>query len=83
MAQIARSSTQLGNLIQRQRKQRGLTQTELANLAGMRQELISKIERGHEGTKLSSLYALFAALDLELMVDTRSGRPHVDIEDIF
>jgi HTH-type transcriptional regulator / antitoxin HipB len=83
MPHIARSPTQLGNLIQRKRKQRGLTQTELANLAGMRQELISKIERGHEGTKLSSLYALFAALYLELMVDTRSGRPHVDIQDMF
>lgn len=83
MSHIARSPAQLGNLVQRQRKQRGLTQTELANLAGMRQELISKIERGHEGTKLSSIYALFAALDLELMVETRSGRPQVGIEDIF
>lgn len=49
----------------------------------MRQELISKIERGHEGTKLSSICALFAALDLELMVETRSGQPQVGIEDIF
>lgn len=83
MSHIARSPRQLGNIIQRTRKQRGLTQTDLANLAGLRQEMISKIETGHEGTKLSSIYALFAALDLELLIDTRSGRPAQGIEDIF
>lgn len=83
MPQIARSSRQFGNLIQRTRKQRGLTKTELANLAGLRQEMVSRIETGHEATKLSSIYALFAALDLELVVDTRSGRQAKDIEDIF
>jgi len=83
MPHIARSPRQLGNLIQRTRKQRGLTQTDVANLAGLRQEMVSKIETGHEGTKLSSIYALFAALDLELVVDTRSARPAQDIEDIF
>ena len=83
MSHIARSPKQMGNLIQRVRKQHGLTQTELANMTGLRQELISKIEGGHEGTKLSSIYSLFAALGLELMVDARQGNPSKDIEDIF
>ncbi|SMD08753.1 helix-turn-helix domain-containing protein [Novosphingobium sp. B1] len=83
MPHIARSPRQLGNIIQRARKQRGLTQTELAQLSGLRQEMISRIETGHEGTKLSSLYALFAALDLDLLVDTRGGKASKEIEDIF
>ena len=83
MSHIARSPRQLGNIIQRTRKQRGLTQTDLANLSGLRQEMISKIETGHEGTKLSSIYALFAALDLEVVIDTRSGRQATDIGDVF
>jgi HTH-type transcriptional regulator/antitoxin HipB len=83
MSHIARSPRQLGNIIQRARKQRGMTQTELAALSGLRQELISKIESGHEGTKLSSVYALFAALNLELVVEDRAGRPVKSIEDIF
>lgn len=83
MVHIARSPRQMGNIIQRTRKQRGLTQTDLASLTGLRQEMISKIETGHDGTKLSSIYTLFAALDLELVVDARSGRPVQDIEDIF
>ncbi len=83
MPHIARAPRQLGNIIQRARKQRGLTQTELAQLSGLRQEMISRIETGHEGTKLSSLYALFAALDLDLLVDTRGGKASKEIEDIF
>src|SRR3546814_8390243 len=69
MTQVARSPKQLGNLIQRARRQKGLTQTELAGLSGLRKELISKIEGGHDGTKLSSIYTLFAALGLDLLVD--------------
>jgi len=82
MADIARSPKQLGNIIHRARKQRGMTQTELANRTGLRQALISEIETGHEGTKMSTIYTLFAALDLELMVGTRSGSKK-NIEDIF
>jgi len=83
MGHIARSSRQLGAAIQRARKQKGMSQTELAGLAGLRQELVSKIETGQEGTRLSSIYALFAALDLEMVIDQRSGKSAPDIEDIF
>lgn len=83
MAHIARSSRQLGAVIQRARKQKGMSQTDLGGLAGLRQELVSKIETGQEGTRLSSIYALFAALDLEMIVDQRSGNSVPDIKDIF
>lgn len=83
MAHVARSARQLGAAIQRVRKQKGLSQTELARLSGLRQEMVSKIETGQEGTRLSSIYALFAALDLEMIVDQRSGRSVPDIADIF
>ncbi|MEM6890635.1 MAG: helix-turn-helix transcriptional regulator [Pseudomonadota bacterium] len=79
---IARSSKQLGNIIQRARKQRDWTQTELAQMAGLRQEMVSKIERGQDGTKLSSVYALLAALDLELVIETRS-KVKPEIADVF
>lgn len=83
MPNIARSPKQLGAAIQRARKQKGMSQTELARLAGLRQELVSKIETGQEGTRLSSIYALFAALDLEMVIDQRSGKSVPDIEEIF
>jgi len=83
MSHIARSPKELGNIIRRTRRARELTQTELAGLAGLRQELISKIESGHEGTKLSSIYALFAALGLELVIEKRTSGVVKDIEEIF
>lgn len=83
MHHIARSPKQLGSVIQRVRKQRGMSQTELAHLAGLRQEMVSKIETGQDGTRLSSIYALFAALDLEMAIDQRSRSSAQDIEDIF
>lgn len=83
MSQIVRSSVQLGNIIRRARRNRGWTQSELADHAGLRQELVSKIETGHEGTKLSTIHAIFAALSLDLVVETRNARQAADIEDIF
>ncbi len=83
MSQIVRSSAQLGNIIRRARRNRGWTQSELADHAGLRQELVSKIETGHEGTKLSTIHAIFAALSLDLVVEARNARQAADIEDIF
>lgn len=83
MSLIIRSSKQLGNIIRTKRRQRGITQTQLAGLTGLRQELISKTETGHEGTKLSTVFALFGALGLELAVEMRTSGAAKDIADIF
>ncbi|MBU6166774.1 MAG: helix-turn-helix domain-containing protein [Alphaproteobacteria bacterium] len=82
MPTLIRSARQLGNLIQRTRRQRGLNQSQLADLAGLRQEMVSAIERGHDGTKLATLHALLAALDLDLLVDQRNSGPD-DMADLF
>lgn len=83
MSVLARSPKQLGLLIQRHRKRRGLSQSELADLAGLRQEMVSKIERGQPGSRLSSIYALLTALDLEMTVQARTKSAPDDIADIF
>lgn len=81
--QIIRSPSQLGAIIRGARRDLGWTQSQLADLSGLRQELISKIETGHESTKLSSLHALFGALGLDLVVEKRSTGKTLDIGDIF
>jgi HTH-type transcriptional regulator/antitoxin HipB len=83
MSALARSPKQLGLLIQRHRRDRGLSQSELADLAGLRQEMVSKIESGQPGSRLSSIYALLAALDLEMTVQPRTKSAQDDIADIF
>lgn len=83
MHQIVRSPKQLGTIIRRERHYRGWTQSDLAALSGLRQEFISRIETGHEGAKLSTIYVIFAALDLEFVVEERNREQDRDIEDIF
>ncbi len=69
---LARTPKQIGNLIRRARKQRGLSQGELGARAGLRQETISLVETGHAAAKLQTLLAILAALDLEFHVVPRS-----------
>lgn len=83
MSRIARSPKQLGLLIRGHRKARDMSQSELADLAGLRQEMISKIENGQPGSRLSSIYALLAALNLEMTVQPRTKSAPDDIADIF
>ncbi|OHB38821.1 MAG: hypothetical protein A2882_08985 [Phenylobacterium sp. RIFCSPHIGHO2_01_FULL_70_10] len=80
---IARSSRQVGRLIQRFRLEKGLNQTQLAQLAGQRQEMISKIETGQGGVKLTTLFDVLAALGLEMTLEPRSQSSSADIENIF
>lgn len=83
MHQIVRSPKQLGTIIRRERRNRSWTQSDLAALCGLRQEFISRVEAGQEGIKLSTIYAIFAALDLELVVEQRNTDQTQDIEDVF
>ena len=83
MHQIVRSPKQLGTLIRRERRQRSWTQSHLASMTGLRQEFISKIEAGQEGTKLATIYAIFAALELELVVEQRNPDQAPGVEDVF
>lgn len=83
MAALARSPKQIGRVIQSFRHRGGLSQTQLADLAGLRQEMISKIETGHGGVKLATVFDVLAALDLEMTIAPRSKSSATDIEDIF
>lgn len=72
MSQLARTPKQLGAIIRRQRRKMGLTQGQLGERAGLRQETISLMEAGNAANRLETLLAVLAALDLELQVAPRS-----------
>lgn len=83
MADLARDPKQIGNLIRRARKRQGLSQTQLGEITGLRQETISLIETGNPATRLETILGVLAALDLEFCIVPRSkGRP-ADIEEMF
>lgn len=82
MKQLARSPKQIGSVLRRYRESKNMTQGELAGLAGLRQATVSDVEAGQEGSKLTTLLDILAALDLEIMISPRT-RQGTDIEDIF
>lgn len=83
MNDLARTPRQIGTIIQRARKKRGWTQTQLAERAGLRQATISIIESGEKPAKLDSILAVLAAIDLEFRVGERSKGAGQDIEELF
>lgn len=83
MTDLARTPKQIGNLVRRARKARGLSQTQLGNQVGLRQETISLIETGNPAARLETILAVLAALDLEFRIVSRSRRGPADIEEIF
>lgn len=83
MSQIARSPTQLGDALRRFRMLSGISQSEVAALAGLRQATISKVESGYAAVRMETIFAILVALDLELNIDVRSKSAAQDIEDIF
>jgi len=83
MIELARSPKQIGNFVKRIRKKRGLSQTDLGNKVGLRQETISLIENGNPAAKLENILTVIAALDLELQIAPRSHQSIQDIEELI
>lgn len=83
MDQIARTTKDLGQTLRAARKDKGLTQAELAARAGVWQRTVSNIETGVSGAKAETIFDLLAALDLEMRIVPRSKMTPRDLEDIF
>lgn len=83
MPSIARTTVQIGAIVHRERRTRGLTQAQLGAGIGRRQATISKLEKGEPATQLSTLLDVLAALDLELLIGARGRASGQDIETIF
>lgn len=83
MTDLARNPQQIGNLVRRTRKKLGLSQRQLGEKTGLRQETISLIETGNPAAKLETILSVLAALDLEFRIVPRSKGGAAEIEDIF
>lgn len=83
MKELVRSPKQFGAALRRFRKDRALTQIQLAKRTGLRQSTISQLENGLETIKLTTVMELIRALDLELVVQPRTKGSPKDIEALF
>ncbi|MGD1090038.1 MAG: helix-turn-helix domain-containing protein [Verrucomicrobiota bacterium] len=68
---------QLGAVLQGFRKQRGLTQAQVARASGLLQSAVSELELDSSTASLNRIFKLLAALDLELVVQSRGASPKV------
>jgi HTH-type transcriptional regulator / antitoxin HipB len=61
----------LGSLVRKQRKELGLNQTELADVARTTLRFVSELERGKPTAQLDGVLRVLAALGIELEARTR------------
>ena len=62
----------IARLVAQRRRERALSQAELADLCGTTQSAIARLERGARPPRLDTLRRIAAALDCELVVDLRA-----------
>jgi len=72
LQQLITTPGQLGEILRRRRKARGISQRELAAKLGVGQARLSTLEVKPEGLTLSRLIALVNLLGLELVVQDKS-----------
>ncbi len=56
-----------------QRKKLALTQEEVANRVGLKQKTISAFENKPENTKLSTLFLILSAVNLDMKIKTKDS----------
>jgi HTH-type transcriptional regulator/antitoxin HipB len=65
------SPVSLGHILRAARRKKGLSQAEAGKSVGIDQATISKIERGESNARVDTLFRLLAALDMEMILETR------------
>ncbi|WP_131782834.1 helix-turn-helix domain-containing protein [Legionella gresilensis] len=63
---LIHSPRELAIFIKNQRKKLKLSQQEVANLVGLKQKTISAIENDSENIKLSTLFRILSALEVDI-----------------
>lgn len=71
MDPIATNPRALGQAIRRLRRERGMTQAELAEACVLRQATVSAAENGAPGTRLDTLFRLLAVLGQAVVLRDR------------
>ncbi len=71
MKLLIHSPKSLGSAVKRQRKLKKLSQTEAGKPFNLDQPTLSDIEKGIPGTRLETIFRALAALDLEMIIQSK------------
>jgi HTH-type transcriptional regulator / antitoxin HipB len=66
------STAQLGELVRAVRKEQGLTQLDVAGLAGMSNRFVIDLERGKETLQMQKVLDVLGLLGLEVVIRKKS-----------
>ena len=78
-----RSTEELGDLIRRHRKSRGLSLKTTSGLAGLGIRFLSEFERGKETAEIGKILKTLEALELDVIIRPGSYRSGRDIQDVL
>ncbi len=74
------SPNEIARTVRYFRKSGGLSQLELAQIAGVGKTVVFDIEKGKESVQLNSLLKILAVLNIKLNLKTPFPKPHEDQE---
>ena len=77
---IIRSAKDLALYLNDQRKQLKMSQTEVADLVGLKQDTISKFENSPDNSRIDTLFRILSALNLNISLVEKNQETHEEIE---
>lgn len=75
---LAQSPALLGKALKRYRQMKKLNQSQAGKEFMVDQTTISSIENGASGTRIDTIFRLLAALDLEMVIRTKSVTSNIE-----
>lgn len=77
---IISSAKDLALYLNDQRKQLKMSQSEVADLVGLKQDTISKFENSPNNTRVDTLFRILSALNLNMILIEKEQESHKEIE---
>lgn len=77
---IIRSAKDLALYLNDQRKQLKMSQSEVADLVGLKQDTISKFENSPDNSRIDTLFRILSALNLNMSLVEKEQETHEEIE---
>ncbi|HIG0327511.1 TPA: helix-turn-helix domain-containing protein [Legionella pneumophila] len=77
---IIRSAKDLALYLNDKRKQLKMSQSEVADLVGLKQDTISKFENSPDNSRIDTLFRILSALNLNISLVEKNQETHEEIE---
>ncbi|HAT1825490.1 helix-turn-helix domain-containing protein [Legionella pneumophila] len=77
---IISSAKDLALYLNNKRKQLKMSQSEVADLVGLKQDTISKFENSPDNSRIDTLFRILSALNLNISLVEKGQKTHEEIE---